>query len=84
MNPKEFAMEYLFPHLGIDNPAWSSDVGGVSNGSYGLSLTLRGMVKLGQLYLQIGKSHLRAKIILLILSHHFLVIPYILQIKTGI
>lgn len=56
MNPKEFAMEYLFPHLGIDNPAWSSDVGGVSNGSYGLSLTLRGMVKLGQLYLQFGKS----------------------------
>ena len=56
MNPKEFAMEYLFPHLGIDNPAWSSDVGGVSNGSYGLSLTLRGMVKLGQLYLQNGKS----------------------------
>ena len=38
-------MEYLFPHIGIDNPAWSSDVGGVSNGSYGLSLTLREMVK---------------------------------------
>ena len=56
INPKEFAMEYLFPHLGIDNPNWTSDADGISNGSYGLYLTLREMVKLGQLYLQNGKS----------------------------
>ena len=56
-NPKEFAMEYLFPHLGIDNPTWTSDADGISNGSYGLYLALREMVKLGQLYLQNGKSY---------------------------
>ena len=54
--PKEFAMEYLFPHLGIDNPTWTSDADGINNGSSGLYLTLREMVKLGQLYLQNGKS----------------------------
>lgn len=57
INPKQFAMEYLFPFLGIDNPTWASDVDGISNGSYGLNLTLREMVKLGQLYLQDGKSN---------------------------
>ena len=56
INPKEFAMEYLFPQIGIDNPSWTSDAVGVSNGSFGLYLSLREMVKLGQLYLQNGKS----------------------------
>ncbi len=56
MNPKEFAMEYLFPQIGINNPTWTSDTDGISNGSYGLYLTLRQMVKLGQLYLQNGES----------------------------
>lgn len=56
INPKEFAMEYLFPHVGINNPTWTSDADGINNGSYGLYLTLREMVKLGQLYLQNGKS----------------------------
>ena len=56
INPKEFANEYLFPQIGINNPTWTSDADGISNGSYGLYLTLREMVKLGQLYLQNGKS----------------------------
>jgi len=56
MNPKDFAMEYLFPQIGIGNPTWTSDVDGINNGSYGLYLTLREMVKLGQLYLQNGIS----------------------------
>ena len=56
VNPKEFAMEYLFPHIGINNPTWTLDADGINNGSYGLYLTLREMVKLGQLYLQNGKS----------------------------
>ena len=56
INPKEFAMEYLFPHVGINNPTWTSDADGINNGSYGLYLTLREMVKLGQLYLQNGES----------------------------
>ena len=56
INPKEFAMEYLFPHIGINNPTWTSDADGISNGSSSLRLTLREMVKLGQLYLQNGES----------------------------
>ena len=42
-------MEYLFPHIGINNPTWTLDADGINNGSYGLYLTLREMVKLGQL-----------------------------------
>jgi CubicO group peptidase (beta-lactamase class C family) len=56
MNPKAFAMENLFPQLGLGNPYWGVDADGVNNGSYDLYLTLRKMVKLGQLYLQDGYS----------------------------
>lgn len=56
LTPKQFAMEHLFPDLGIDNPNWNSDWENINNGSYDLRLTLREMVKLGQLYLQKGKS----------------------------
>ena len=56
LNPKEFAMEYLFPYLGFGNPNWGTDYDGVNNGSYDLYLNLRKMVKLGQLYLQDGVS----------------------------
>ncbi len=56
LNPKEFAMENLFSQLGIDNPNWGLDADGVNNGSYDLFLTLKEMVKLGQLYLQNGVS----------------------------
>ena len=54
MTPKTFAMEHLFPKLGLGNPYWGTDADGVNNGSYDLFLTLRKMVKLGQLYLQDG------------------------------
>ena len=56
MPPKAYAMENLFPQLGINDPYWNEDQDGVNNGSYDLYLTLRGMVKLGQLYLQDGYS----------------------------
>ena len=47
---------HLFPYLGINNPDWDSGNSEISNGSAGLMLNLRDMVKLGQLYLQDGYS----------------------------
>jgi len=54
--PKEFAEENLFPYLGIENPDWLYGYNGINDGSASLELTLREMVKLGQLYLQGGYS----------------------------
>ena len=56
LTPKEFANINLFPYLGINNPDWYSGNSEISNGSSGLMLNLRDMVKLGQLYLQDGYS----------------------------
>ena len=56
MTPRAFAMENLFPQLGISDPYWADDQADIHNGSYDLHLTLREMVKLGQLYLQEGNS----------------------------
>ena len=54
--PHEFASTYLFPYLGIDDPQWNSGYLSINDGSASLQLTLRDMVKLGQLYLQGGYS----------------------------
>ena len=56
MTPLEFGNNYLFPHLGIENPNWDAGYQNISDGSVGLYLNLRDMVKLGQLYLQDGLS----------------------------
>ena len=56
MTPNEFAQINLFPYLGIENPTWLSGYNGINDGSASLTLTLRDMVKLGQLYLQDGYS----------------------------
>ena len=56
MTPLEFGNNYLFPHLGIENPNWDNGYQNISDGSEGLYLNLRDMVKLGQLYLQDGLS----------------------------
>jgi len=56
MSPKEFAEINLFPYLGIEDPQWLSGFNGINDGSASLELTLRDMVKLGQLYLQDGYS----------------------------
>ena len=56
MSPRQFAQENLFPQLGIMDPYWNEDQDNVHNGSFDLHLTLREMVKLGQLYLQDGMS----------------------------
>ena len=50
MTPSEFADSYLFPHLGIYNPTWEAGYLEINDGSAMLHLTLREMVKLGQLY----------------------------------
>ena len=56
MTPKEFANINLFPFLGINDPDWFAGYNGINDGSASLQLTLREMVKLGQLYLQDGYS----------------------------
>ena len=56
LTPSDFADTYLFPYLGISNPNWESGYLDINDGSAMLSLTLREMVKLGQLYLQNGYS----------------------------
>ena len=56
MTPEEFAAINLFPYLGIENPQWLSGFSNINDGSASLILTLRDMVKLGQLYLQDGFS----------------------------
>ena len=56
MTPSDFADVYLFPYLGINNPIWESGYLDINDGSAMLHLTLREMVKLGQLYLQNGYS----------------------------
>ena len=54
--PYDFANTYLFPHLGIENASWNSGFLSINDGSASLYLTLRDMVKLGQLYIQEGLS----------------------------
>ena len=56
LTPYEFANTHLFPYLGINEPNWTSGYLGINDGTSGLELTLREMVKLGQLYLQDGMS----------------------------
>ena len=56
MTPSDFADLYLFPYLGIYNPIWEPGYLNINDGSAMLNLTLREMVKLGQLYLQNGYS----------------------------
>ena len=56
MTPSEFADSYLFPHFGIYNPTWEAGYLEINDGSAMLHLTLREMVKLGQLYIQNGFS----------------------------
>ena len=56
MTPYEFANINLFPYLGIENPEWMNGYSNINDGSASLTLRLRDMVKLGQLYLQNGWS----------------------------
>ena len=53
---KDFAELNLFSKLAISSYVWDEDNEGISNGGYGLQLRLVDMAKIGQLYLQNGKS----------------------------
>jgi len=55
MSAEEFADEYLFGPLGIENLFWPSDPKGVSYGGFGLRLTAHDLAKLGYLYLNKGE-----------------------------
>ena len=79
MTPKEFANINLFPYLGINNPDWDSGNSEISNGSSGLILNLRDMVKLGQLYLQDGYSSVDTQI----LSSEWIHETTSLQVETS-
>ena len=51
----DFATEYLFKPLGIDNVYWSHDGGGFwYTGAWGLELTTRSLAKFGYLFLNNG------------------------------
>ena len=50
----DLGTEHLFGPLNIRRGGWVLDPDGTSNGGTGMSLTARGMAKLGQLYLQDG------------------------------
>ena len=54
MTVVQFAEEYLFGPLQIQNPLWTEDESGLAFGGFGLYLAPREMAKLGQLYLQGG------------------------------
>ena len=46
MSPKEFAINNLFPYIGINDPEWNEGYLGINDGSISLFLNLREMVKL--------------------------------------
>ena len=78
MTPEEFAGINLFPYLGIETPQWLSGYNGINDGSASLQLTLREMIKLGQLYLQNGYSNDSQ-----ILSSQWIQEATSIQISTG-
>jgi len=54
MSLLDFANEYLFDYLGIQEVSWGTDDSGLAYGGFSLYLTSREMAKFGQLFLQEG------------------------------
>ena len=54
MSLLDFANEYLFDSLGIQEVSWGTDDTGLAYGGFSLYLTSREMAKFGQLFLQEG------------------------------
>ncbi len=78
MTPYEFANTNLFSYLGIESPQWFSGYLGIQDGAASLTLRLRDMVKLGQLYLQDGWSGEEK-----ILSSEWIEQATSMQVETG-
>lgn len=51
----QFAEQYLFGPLGIDNYEWEYDPQGIHTGGFGLKLKPEDMLKFGQLFLNLGE-----------------------------
>ncbi|CAI9395617.1 hypothetical protein BACSP_04177 [Bacillus sp. T2.9-1] len=52
---KEFAKQYLFTPLGIEEVEWQGDPQGITIGSTGLNLSLHSLIKIAQLLVNDGK-----------------------------
>ncbi|MER2061044.1 MAG: serine hydrolase [Niallia sp.] len=52
---KEFATQYLFSPLGIEEVEWQSDPQGITIGSTGLNLSLPSLIKIAQILVNEGK-----------------------------
>ncbi len=55
LTTEQFAKDYLFNPLNINNYSWETDKQGVYNGGAGLQISPRDMLKVGQLYLNNGE-----------------------------
>jgi CubicO group peptidase (beta-lactamase class C family) len=51
---EEYLQPRLFEPLGIENPIWGIDPGGINFGGFGLSVRTEDIARFGQLYLQKG------------------------------
>lgn len=54
LNAHDFAQQYLFSYLGIDDVRWKKDTFGISKGGWGMKMKPRDMAKFGYLYLNQG------------------------------
>ena len=54
MTTKQFAKQYLFQPLAIEDHYWPTDKQGITDGTAGLNLTPYDMLKIGRLYLNRG------------------------------
>lgn len=54
MNTRDFALQYLFQPLGIQEIEWETDKQGIYNGGAGMEITPHDMIKIGKLILNQG------------------------------
>jgi CubicO group peptidase (beta-lactamase class C family) len=54
LNAEDFAQQYLFEYLGIEDVEWKKDNLGISKGGWGMRMKPRDMAKIGYLYLNKG------------------------------
>jgi len=54
LNAHDFARQYVFDDLGMDEIQWQKDIAGISKGGWGMKMKPRDMARLGYLYLNQG------------------------------